>query len=220
MIDLRKEGDVFILHLNAGENRFNGDNLAGINRALDEVENSAGPAALVTTGEGKFFSNGLDLAWIMSQGPKGGAFVADVVKLFARLVSFPVATVAAVNGHAFAGGAMLATAHDFRVMRSDRGYYCVPEIDLKMPLTPGMTALLVAKLPKITAHEAIVTGRRWTADEALKASIVDSVCPEGDLLKTAIAKVLPLASKDRRTMAALKKGMYKEALAVMTGPQM
>ncbi len=219
MIELKKEGDIYIMTMKAGENRFNGDTLAGINKALDEVEKSSGAAALVTTGEGKFFSNGLDLMWIMAQGPKGALFVEDVVKLFARIMTFPVATVAAVNGHAFAGGAMLATAHDFRVMRADRGYYCVPEIDLKLPLTPGMTALLMARLPKLIAHEAIVTGRRWSAEECLKAGIVDEVAAEADVLPRAIARVAPLAAKHRPTMTALKKGMYEKALAVMNGPQ-
>jgi len=64
MIDLEKDGDVFVLHMCAGENRFNRTFLDALVAALDEVEKSEGPAALVTTGEGKFDSNGLDLAWM------------------------------------------------------------------------------------------------------------------------------------------------------------
>jgi enoyl-CoA hydratase/carnithine racemase len=59
-----------------------------------------------------------------------------------RLLCFPVPTIAAINGHAFAGGFMLAFAHDYRIMRTDRGFLCLPEIDLGMGLLPGMNAII------------------------------------------------------------------------------
>jgi enoyl-CoA hydratase/carnithine racemase len=216
MIDLRRDGDVFILHMQAGENRFNRPFLAALNGALDEVEKSEGAAALVTTGEGKFYSNGLDLTWMMGDGAgELDAFMGDVHRLFARVLSFPTAAVAAVNGHAFAGGGMLALAHDFRVMRADRGFFCLPEIDLKMPLTPGMTALIQARLPAQTAHESIITGRRYGGTDAEAAGIVDVATSEDEVLPRAIELARGLAEKDRTTMAALKRGLYVDALAVL-----
>ena len=69
MIDLRRDGDVFVLTMQAGENRFNRPFLDALNRALDTVEASAGPAALVTTGgQEKFYSTGLDLDWLGGEG--------------------------------------------------------------------------------------------------------------------------------------------------------
>ena len=216
MIDLRRDGDVFILHMQAGENRFNRPFLAALNGALDEVEKSEGAAALVTTGEGKFYSTGLDLTWMMGDGAgELDAFMGDVHRLFARVLSFPTAAVAAVNGHAFAGGGMLALAHDFRVMRGDRGFFCLPEIDLKMPLTPGMTALIQARLPAQTAHESIITGRRYGGADAEAAGIVDVAVSEDEVLPRAIELARGLAEKDRTTMAALKRGLYVDALAVL-----
>ncbi len=64
-------------------------------------------------------------------------FISAVLKFLGRVMGFPVPTVAAVNGHAFAAGAMLALAHDFRVMRSDRGFFCLPEVDINIPPGPG-----------------------------------------------------------------------------------
>ena len=64
MIDLKREGDVFVLRLDAGENRFNSEMIRAWNVALDEVEAAEGPKALVTTGTGKFYSNGLDLDYM------------------------------------------------------------------------------------------------------------------------------------------------------------
>ena len=122
MIDLRREGSVFVLTLQAGENRLNRPFLDALNRAFDTVEASPGPAALVTVGEEKFYSTGLDLDWLGGAGQgEAPRFVNTVIALFARLVALDVPTVAAINGHAFAAGGMLAIAHDFRMMRADGG---------------------------------------------------------------------------------------------------
>src|ERR1017187_9640538 len=116
--------------MHSGENRFNRQMVTELNKALDTVEAVNGPAALVTTGEGKFYSNGVDLDWLATRGENAAAFLDDVHRLLGRILGFPAITVAALNGHAFAAGAMFASAHDFIVMRQDRGYWCLPEVDL------------------------------------------------------------------------------------------
>src|SRR4051812_33691258 len=141
--------DVRVLHMTAGENRFNPAFLDAADAALDAVEAADGPATLVLTGEGKFFSNGLDLDWMGSAAPGGvEEVVARVHGLLGRLLAFPVGTVAAINGHVFAAGAMLALACDQRVMRADRGFFCLPEADIGIPFTPGMSALIAGRLPQ------------------------------------------------------------------------
>ena len=77
---------------------------------------------MVTTATGKFFSNGLDLEWLGAHGEEMAGYIARVQALFARVLELPVVTVAALQGHTFAAGAMLALAHDYRVMRADRGF--------------------------------------------------------------------------------------------------
>ena len=162
IMDLKKEGDVFILTMRSGENRFNRPFVDAMNEALDTVEKSSGPAALVTTGgEDKYYSNGLDLAWMGGDGAKEAPeFVKAVHRLFGRMLTFPVPTVAAINGHAFAAGAMLALAHDFRVMRSDRGFFCLPEVDINIPFTPVMTALITSRLTPNASRLLMLTGAR------------------------------------------------------------
>jgi enoyl-CoA hydratase/carnithine racemase len=214
MIELRREQDVFILHMNSGENRFNEGFVSAVNRALDEVERFDGAAALVTTGEGKFYSNGLDLTWMM--GPECGApqaFVAQVQALLARLLTFPRTTVAAINGHAFAAGAMLALCHDFRVMRDDRGYFCLPEVDINIPFTPGMSALIQARLQPQVAHEACITGRRYGATDALANGIVSEACGEAEVLRQAVARGSALSGKSSATVGAIKRGLYAHVTA-------
>jgi hypothetical protein len=86
---------------------------------------------VVTTGVGKFYSNGLDLDFMSANPAEAQANLAEVHSLFARVLTFPAATVAAVQGHAFGAGAMLVLAHDLCVMRSDRGY--TPRLSRRSP---------------------------------------------------------------------------------------
>ena len=217
MIDLARHGDVFVLRFDVAENRFRPDNIAAWNTALDRVETAGNPAALVTTGTGKFYSNGLDLEWLFAKASDAErkAYIPSVLGLMARILTFPTITVAAINGHAFGAGAQLSLAHDYRLMRSERGYWCMPEIDMKAPLHPGMTALIQARVPKQTAHELIVTGTRYGAEAALAKRIVDQVAPESELLTRAVELAAGLASKADPAMRLLKTGMYPRALEAL-----
>jgi enoyl-CoA hydratase/carnithine racemase len=215
MIEVERLGTVAVLHWHDGENRFNRTSLDAINAALDEVQSTEGPCALVTTGEGKFYSNGLDLDWIMGAGDEATGFVAEVERLLGRVLTFPAITVAAINGHAFAAGAMFATAHDFRVMRDDRGYWCLPEVDLGLPLTPAMTAVITAKLPRETAHEAIMTGQRYDAVEAQMGGIVNLTATEDDLLADAVDLATDFTDKNRGVIGRHKELLYADALRVI-----
>jgi Delta3-Delta2-enoyl-CoA isomerase len=217
IVDLKREGDVFILTMQSGENRFNPSFLGEMNQALDRVENSSGPAALVTMGgEEKFYSNGLDLAWLMGEGKtQWKTFIPGVLKFLGRVMGFPVPTVAAINGHAFAAGAMLALAHDFRVMRADRGFFCLPEVDIKIPLAPGMRALIQSRFSPAVFRDLILTGGRVGGADAEKRGIVDEAVPPDQVLPHAVARAAAMANKDRGIYRNLKRGMYAEALALL-----
>ncbi len=216
-LDLTRDGSVFVLTMNAGENRFNRSFVDELNATLDEVERASGPAALVTTGgTEKFYSNGLDLAWMgtdegRQEGPR---FVNDLIRIFGRLLAYPVPSVAAMNGHAFAAGAMLALAHDFRVMRADRGFFCLPEVDINIPLAPGMTALIEAKLSAKVVVETVLTGARLGGPQCLERGIVDAAVAGPDVLPQAIERAAALAGKDRGTYGALKRGLYARVLPI------
>ena len=108
MLTLEKQGDVLILRMDAGENRFGSDAIRLWNELLDEAEASEGPKALVTTGTGKFYSNGLDLDYMQSGEVEPGPYVETVLAIMRRVLTFPAITVAAMNGHAFGAGAQIA----------------------------------------------------------------------------------------------------------------
>ena len=207
-VELEASGDVRILRLREGENRFNRAVVDAVHAALDEVAAVDGPVALVTVGEGKFFSNGLDLDWMTTAGATDTGFLDDVHRMLQRVLGLDMVTVAAVNGHAFAGGAMLATAHDYRVMREDRGYWCLPEVDLGLPLTPVMYEVLAAHLPRAALADAALTGRRYSGPEALAAGIVTEVAAESDVLARAVELAGTLAGKNRQVIGEHKRLLH------------
>ncbi len=104
-----RDGDVFVIALTDNENRFNRTSVDAIHACLDEIDAADGPKAMVVTGEGKFFSNGLDLDWLATKEEDMFGFIADVTRMWARILEAPYPTVAAINGHAFAGGAIATT---------------------------------------------------------------------------------------------------------------
>lgn len=209
MISLEVRDDVRILHLDEGENRYNRDTVDAIHAALDEVVAVDGPVSLVTVGAGKFFSNGLDLDWMGSDdGRADPTFLDDVHRLLLRVLHLDLITVAAVNGHAFAGGAMLAAAHDYRVMRADRGYWCIPEVDLGLPLTDEMFTTLDAHIPRATLIDASLSGKRYDADAAVAGGIVHEAVAEDGVLERAVEIAASMAGKNRQVIAAHKALLF------------
>jgi enoyl-CoA hydratase/carnithine racemase len=219
MTTLTQDGPVWTLDLGDDENRFSPERLDAAETHLETLATGTEPAVLITTGSGKFWSNGLDLDWLSAHPDQLGPYVDRVHALFARVLSLPVPTVAALNGHAFGAGAMLAMAHDYRVMRDDRGYFCFPEVDIHIPFTDGMAALIMAKLTPRAAVDSMTTGRRFAGPDALAAGIVDGVAALDDLPGTAADFVRDLAGKDRGTLAAIKRTMYADVLDTLARPQ-
>jgi enoyl-CoA hydratase/carnithine racemase len=100
-------------------------------------------------------------------------------------------------------------------MREDRGYYCLPEVDIRIPFTPGMDALIKARLKPQVAHEAMTTGKRYGAHEAVAAEIVQTAVAEDQVLPAAIERASALADKDGTTLGIIKQRLYAPALATL-----
>lgn len=157
-VKLDYDDKIAIIRLGDDENRFSPAFLDDVEAALDQVI-SDGALGLVTTAGGKFYSNGLDLDWLSAHTDRGPWYINRVHRLLARVLTLSVPTAAAMVGHAFGAGAMLAIAHDFRAMRDDRGYFCFPEVDIRIPFNPGMAALIQSKLTPRAGRHADHTGR-------------------------------------------------------------
>jgi Delta3-Delta2-enoyl-CoA isomerase len=212
---LTRDGDVFLLDLGDGENRFNAGFLDALEAHLDEVQAAPAPRALVTTATGKFWSNGLDLEWMAANPDQIGEFVVRLQAVLARVLVLDVPSVAALQGHTFAAGAMLALAHDERVMRADRGFFCLPEVDIHIPFSDGMSALVACRLTPQVAHEAMTTGRRYGGPEAAAAAVVGEAVAEQEVLPRAIALAASLAGKDPATLGTIKQRLYARTVAAL-----
>jgi len=138
--------------------------------------------------------------------------------MLARVLTLPMPTAAAVTGHAFGAGAMLAMAHDVRVMRADRGFFCFPEVDIRIPFTDGMAALIQAKLTPRAGVASMTTGRRFGGVEAAELGIVDATAGEGAVTAAAVELLRPLAGKDPGTLGAIKRTMFRTAAQALTNP--
>ena len=206
---------IAVLNLGDDENRFSLGFLDEVHGRLDDIA-SAGAGGLITTGTGKFYSNGLDLDWLMAHGDQMQFYVGRVQALFARVLTWAMPTAAALNGHAFGAGAMLAMAHDYRVMRADRGFLCFPEVDIRIPFTPGMAALIQAKLTPAAAVASMTTGRRFGGADALQFALVDATAGEGAVVDEALGLLAPLGGKDAGTLGAIKQTMYGPAISALT----
>lgn len=212
------DGDIAILDLGDDENRFSPEFLDIVDAHLDAIL-AKGAHGLVTTADSKFYSNGLDLDWLGAHSDQGDWYVGRVQALLARVLTLPIPTAAAVVGHAFGAGAMLAIAHDFRVMRDDRGFFCFPEVDIRIPFTPGMAALIQAKLTPQAAVASMTTGRRFGGVDAQAHGLVDATAPEGSVTTAATALLRPLGGKDSGTLGAIKQGMFGPAAQTLLAVQ-
>jgi enoyl-CoA hydratase/carnithine racemase len=206
---------IAVLNLGDDENRFSSEFLDQFDAHLDDALD-AGAQGLITTATGKFYSNGLDLDWLAAHGDRTQWYVGRVQALLARMLTVPIPTAAAINGHSFGAAAMLALAHDFRVMRADRGYFCFPEVDIRIPFTPGMAALIQAKLTPQAAVAAMTTGSRFGGPDAAAMGIVDSTADEDAVVGAAINTLAPLGAKDPGTLGAIKNTMFATAAAALT----
>ena len=198
-VAVSREGELWTICMDAGENRFNPRMISALNAALDQVESSSGAACvLFTSASPKFFSNGLDLDHI-ARSELSGFVSREFEPFLARVLGFSVPTLAVINGHAFAGGFMLALACDYRVQNAHRGFCCLNELLLGMPLTPGMNALVECKLPQ----PALLRDAVLQAPAELRAEA------------GAFARPMASHGKNRSNYAALKAELYRQPIAAL-----
>lgn len=204
---------VRVVTMDAGENRLGPELVAELRAAIADAAEAGGP--LVLTGTGKAFCLGLDLEAMVGDPDAAGRTMAAIHELLAAVLSYPGATVAAINGHSFGAGAILAAAHDHRVMRADRGFFCFPEVDLGLSMSAEFDAVLQYAYDRSTLRRALLSGERYTAGTALDLGLVDGLASAEDIVARAVAVAAPFAAKDGATVAALRRPLCAPALAAL-----
>ncbi|MEX1218175.1 MAG: enoyl-CoA hydratase/isomerase family protein [Acidimicrobiales bacterium] len=211
------ESTVAVIAMNEGENRFDLDVVRHWHGLIDQVAAKEGPLALITTGTGKFYSNGLNLEWLMANPDHAREFLHELNRLWGRILGLDCHTTAVVNGHCFGAGALLSSAHDRITMRADRGYWCMPELDLALPVSEKMAKLLLTRLPRTAIARALNSAHRFTGPEALTAGIADEVLAEPELLASAIAYSAVMATKSREVLGIHKQMLFGDTIRELTG---
>lgn len=219
----RGEDGVFVLLLNGGEanaeNRWTLALCQAVHKAFDAVEAALAmdpkgtPAALLTiSGSPKFFSNGVDPAWAFSPAtPK-----ADLIEYFDLLMPafirpclLPIPTICAIGGHCIGAGLMFALAFDYRIQGTGKGFLCAIEVEIGVK-TPGPEMTLFRhSIPAPAFYETVLLAKRWGAEDAFRAGIVQATAPQEALLAEAAKSAAHQArlSKKRECMAFYKQEM-------------
>jgi len=219
-VEYELDEHVALVTMNSGENRFNFPFFKAFLEVLDKIEHDTDANVLVVkSSHEKIWSNGIDLDWFLPAVEKEGPelrnkFLVEMFGFMKRVLTFPGLTIAAITGHAFAGGAFLSFAHDFRFMRSDRGWLCMPEVNIGMTLGPVFSAISRRALPMYLFEEMQYTGIRLTAQECVEHHIVKKACHIDDLMDETLAFAKTL-NKDKELIRKMKIETHQETLAVI-----
>ena len=221
VITYETRGKTALVTLANGENRQNPTFAAAMHDALDQaVADKAVKALVITSDDEKNWSQGVDLAFLNAalkdqrhDDIKG--FMYGMNDVFARLLTAPFPVIAAITGHAFGNGAILACACDFRMMRADRGYFCFPEVDISIPFLPSMNATIRKAMPQHRMTRMQLTGERATAADLLADHVIEATGQDAaDTLDQALA-FADTFSKARPIFGEHKRRLHKHILALM-----
>ena len=221
IIEWKKAETTGIITMNSVENRMNSDFVSTLLTAFDEVEGDpAISSVIITSSDSKNWSQGLDLQWIMDAMAKKDlgkikGFLYGLNQVYKRVLLYPMPVIAAINGHVFAGGAILACACDFRFMKSDRGYFCFPEIDINIPFLPGMLAILQKTVPYYKLEDLVLSGKRTVATELEIHHIIVKACENEEALMRETLAFAKTFTKKRAIFGEMKKRLHRSIIEIM-----
>ncbi len=188
-----------------------------IHNCFKDLENENDIRAVVLTGEGKFFSFGLDIPGFLNYRKADFVrFLTKFTDLYTYLFVYPKPILAAINGHAIAGGCMVATACDYRIMISNNAKISLNEISFGSTVFAGSMAMLKFLVGGRNAEKIVLSGRMFTADEAMKMGLVDQVSGEEHFSSDVRDRAAKLTGYDTVAYAHIKRLLRKAAASLMT----
>jgi enoyl-CoA hydratase len=188
VIEVTQSGDVAIFKMTHGKaNALDLEFCEAIAGRLEEIRRSSA-RALVIVGQGRIFSAGVDLVRLLDGGPDYvRAFLPVLSKAFEALFFFPKPLIAAINGHAIAGGCVLACTADRRIMARGAGRLGVPELLVGVPFP--FIALETMRFGTAPQHfqEIMYGGSTFPPEDAMSRGLVDEIVEPLDLMSRAVA---------------------------------
>jgi len=193
MIERRHDGPVTILQLQHGKaSALDVELLGALESELAEAE--AAGQAIVITGTRSIFSAGVDLFRVLDEGDAYlASFLPALDAALLRLFTFPRPAVAAINGHAMAGGWILACACDYRVMTLGAGKAALPELQVGVAFPPIAIEAVRFATPAAHLHALVFAGREYTGEEALRAGLVEEAVEADSVVDRAVAVAKAMA---------------------------
>lgn len=185
MIEQEQHGDVAIVRMAHGRaSAMDLEFCVALTKCFEELADGRGPVVL--TGTGSIFSAGVDLKRLVAEGREyTAAFFDALAPTFETLWMLDRPVVAAVNGHAIAGGCVLAQACDTRLMASGKGRIGLPELVVGVPFPPLVLEMMRATLSNASFRDITLRGRNYTAEDALRLGLVDEIVEPDALLDRA-----------------------------------
>ncbi len=211
IVDWEKDGTVAIMTMNNGENRQNPEWAEAMFSTYSEIIADEGIKALVlTSSDSKNFCLGIDVQWLMNKiSEQDYTSISDWLyrnnEVFKALLTAPIPTIAAITGHAFGNGAVLAGACDFRFMRADRGYFCFPEVDMGIQFTPSMIEWMKRIMPYPLFTRMLFTGEKVNASELQENGVILKSCEDAGMTLDSAIAFGKTFNKSRITMGEMKQ---------------
>jgi len=221
VIEWKKDGTVAIITMNTDENRHNPDFAKGLLNAFDEIEGDQEiQSVVVASSSEKNWSLGIDLMWITGamnnqELDSIREFMYDMNKVFKKMMMLPMPVIAALNGHTFGNGSILACSCDYRFMKADRGYFCFPEVDINIPFLPSMLATMKKSIPYYKLEELMFSGKRIGAAEMAEHHIIVKACDNADALMKETLEFARTYTKGRNIFGQHKIRLHKHIAEIM-----
>lgn len=221
VIEWRKETSIAVVTMCNGANKQNLEFEKQLNRCFDEIlEDTSIYSIVLTSSDEKNFSQGIDIEWMGSKMQENDSesmksFMYGMNNIFKRILLMPIPVIAAINGHAFGNGAILACACDFRFMKKDRGFFCFPEVDVSIPFLPGMIAFVRKSIPEYQFNEMILSGKRMGAQDLVASGVIMKACNDQETLMADAMGFAGTFMKKRGIFGELKRRLHKEIVHVI-----
>ena len=211
VLEVTKEENVYIVTMNdpMTGNGLTPEVIQEHFAILDEIEASSENVAVVlSSGDPKSWCTGINLEKVSRDQLPSFKSLMDRLILRWALVNAP--TIGCLTGHTFAGGAIMASGLDFRIMREDRGWFCFPEVDIQIPFSAAMHLVLESISNPQSMNQLLYTGRRIGGAEAVKMGVVDQAYPAETLQEKTLEFAKFMAQKDRTTYFTIKKNIKRD----------
>jgi enoyl-CoA hydratase/carnithine racemase len=210
-IHVSKDGEIATVTLNRGKvNALIEPMVEVLIEAFQNLEKDDTVNSVILTGSGKFFSFGFDVPEFLRYSKSDFVgYLEKFTNLYTNIFQFPKPVIAALNGHTIAGGCMLATACDYRLMVSGKAKIALNEITFGAPVFAGCLEMLRYCVGSRIAQSIVYSGAMYSAEEAFELGLVDQVSSEDALAEDARKVAQELAQKDSSAFRSIKHLLRK-----------